>query len=112
MNAANTSMLVHSGRLMALWEGGSALAVDPETLDAGDFVIWRPDLAGLPFSAHPKSRRTGRCGISALPRGPGLSCCFTGSTAVGGRSRPGLSTPDRWEWRTTSWSQRTTSSSC
>ena len=54
MNAANTSMLAHSGRLMALWEGGSALEVDPATLAAGKFVAWHPDLAGLPFSAHPK----------------------------------------------------------
>ena len=54
MNAANTAMLAHAGRLMALWEGGSALAVDPETLAAGQFVDWRPDLAGAPFSAHPK----------------------------------------------------------
>ena len=54
MNAANTAMLAHAGRLMALWEGGSALAVDPETLAAGQFVDWRPDVAGAPFSAHPK----------------------------------------------------------
>ena len=54
MNAANVSVLVHGGRLMALWEGGSALEVDPGTLDAGGLVAWRPDLAGAPFSAHPK----------------------------------------------------------
>ena len=54
MNAANTAMLAHGGRLMALWEGGSALEVNPETLAAGRFVDWSPDLAGLPFSAHPK----------------------------------------------------------
>ena len=54
MNAANTAMLVHAGRLMALWEGGSALAVDPQTLAAGQFVAWSPELAGVPFSAHPK----------------------------------------------------------
>ena len=54
MNVANTAMLAHAGRLMALWEGGSALEVDPKTLAAGEFVAWRPDLAGLPFSAHPK----------------------------------------------------------
>ena len=54
MNAANTSVLAHAGQLMALWEGGSALEIDPETLAAGRFVDWREDLAGLPFSAHPK----------------------------------------------------------
>ena len=59
MNVANTAMLVHAGRLMALWEGGSALTVDPKTLDAGRFVVWHPDLAGLPFSAHPKVEKDG-----------------------------------------------------
>ena len=54
MNVANTSILAHAGRLMALWEGGSALAVDPDSLTANRFVAWRPDLAGVPFSAHPK----------------------------------------------------------
>ena len=61
MNAANTSVLAHGGRLMALWEGGSALAFDPETLEADEFVSWRPDLAGLPFSAHPKVEADGTC---------------------------------------------------
>ncbi len=71
MNAANTSMLAHGGRLMALWEGGSALAVDPETLEADGFVAWRADLAGLPFSAHPKVEADGTCwniGCAAAPR--------------------------------------------
>ena len=54
MNSANTSVLRHAGRLMALWEGGSALEIDPETLAAGKFAVWHPDVAGLPFSAHPK----------------------------------------------------------
>ena len=54
MNVANTSVLAHGGRVMALWEGGSAIPVDAETLEAGPPVRWREDLAGLPFSAHPK----------------------------------------------------------
>ena len=61
MNAANTSVLAHGGRLMALWEGGSALEFDPDTLAAGDFVAWRADLAGAPFSAHPKVEADGTC---------------------------------------------------
>ena len=71
MNAANTSVLAHGGRLLALWEGGSALAVDPETLAAGDFISWRPDLAGVPFSAHPKVEDDGTCwniGCVTTPR--------------------------------------------
>ncbi len=61
MNAANTSVLAHGGRLMALWEGGSALEFDAETMAAGDFVAWRADLAGAPFSAHPKVEADGTC---------------------------------------------------
>ena len=71
MNAANTSVLAHGGRLMALWEGGSALEFDPETLEAGDFVAWRPDLTGAPFSAHPKVEADGTCwniGCVTFPR--------------------------------------------
>ncbi len=71
MNVANTSVLVHAGRLMALWEGGSALAVDRETLAAGQFVEWRADLAGAPFSAHPKVERDGtvwNIGYMPVPR--------------------------------------------
>ena len=71
MNAANTSMLAHAGRLMALWEGGSALAIDPETLAAGRFIDWSPDLAGIPFSAHPKVESDGtlwNIGYAPAPR--------------------------------------------
>ena len=59
VNVANTSILAHAGRLMALWEGGSALTVDPDSLTADRFVAWRPDLAGAPFSAHPKVEMDG-----------------------------------------------------
>ena len=71
MNVANTAMLVHAGRHMALWEGGSALAFDPETLDAGGFVEWRKDIAGAPFSAHPKVEADGtmwNIGYLPVPR--------------------------------------------
>ncbi|MCE2522876.1 MAG: carotenoid oxygenase family protein [Rhodobacteraceae bacterium] len=59
MNVANTSMLFHAGQLLALWEGGSALEVDPETLGAGKFKAWHPELSGLPFSAHPRVEKDG-----------------------------------------------------
>ena len=71
MNVANTSMLAHAGELMALWEGGSALSVDPETLAAGEFIHWSPELAGAPFSAHPKVEPDGtlwNIGFSSVPR--------------------------------------------
>lgn len=54
-NAANTSLIWHADRLLALWEGGRPWQVDPVTLDTiGEF-----DYAGKlgrhdPFSAHGK----------------------------------------------------------
>ncbi|MGH7186251.1 MAG: carotenoid oxygenase family protein, partial [Pseudomonadota bacterium] len=54
LNVANISILPHHGELLALWEGGSAYKLDPETLDTLGIKVWRPDLKGVPFSAHPK----------------------------------------------------------
>lgn len=65
-NAANTSVICHGGKLLALWEGGPPHLLDPETLATlgtydFDGVLIDPDplmrrLRGreLPFSAHPK----------------------------------------------------------
>ncbi len=65
-NAANTSVVMHAGRLHALWEGGLPHRIDPRTLD----TLARDDLGGalrndrsfidrliapeLPYSAHPR----------------------------------------------------------
>ncbi len=65
-NAANTSVIWHGGKLLALWEGGLPHELDPATLE----TIERYDYDGvlqndfswldhqitpeLPFSAHPK----------------------------------------------------------
>lgn len=54
INVANTSVVHHGGRFMALWEGGSATEMDAQTLDTRGFRVWSPDYAGMPFSAHPK----------------------------------------------------------
>ena len=54
MNAANTSVMMLDGELMALWEGGSAWRMDADTLDSRGPRNWGDGLAGLPFSAHPK----------------------------------------------------------
>ncbi|HLL19895.1 MAG TPA: carotenoid oxygenase family protein [Rubrivivax sp.] len=53
-NTANTSVIEHAGRLLALWEGGSAYALDPSDLSTQGPVTWRADLQQVPFSAHPK----------------------------------------------------------
>lgn len=53
-NVANTNVVPHAGRLLALWEGGSAYELDPATLATRGPVSWREDLRSVPFSAHPK----------------------------------------------------------
>ncbi|TXI91297.1 MAG: apocarotenoid-15,15'-oxygenase [Burkholderiaceae bacterium] len=54
MNTANTSVIKMNDRLYALWEGGSAHALDPISLATEGIVSWTPELTGMPFSAHPK----------------------------------------------------------
>ncbi len=71
-NAANTGVVWHAGRLLALWEGGLPHLVDPDTLetlerfDFGGELLNRRSLIDrklnpeLPFSAHPYlDERTG-----------------------------------------------------
>ncbi|RYE86655.1 MAG: carotenoid oxygenase family protein [Myxococcales bacterium] len=65
-NAANTSVVAHGGRLLALWEGGLPHDLDPVTLATRgrhDFagrlrsrasLLERTLAPDLPFSAHPK----------------------------------------------------------
>lgn len=56
VNPANINLLSlpASRELLALWEGGSALAVDPQSLQAKGFKVWSSDTQGAPFSAHPR----------------------------------------------------------
>jgi carotenoid cleavage dioxygenase len=58
-NVANTNALEHAGRMLALWEGGSAYGLDPADLSTQGPVTWRPDLQQVPFSAHPKVDASG-----------------------------------------------------
>jgi len=59
LNTANTSVLWHGGRLLALWEGGSATEIDPATLATRGAVRFSAELAGMPFSAHPRTEADG-----------------------------------------------------
>ena len=59
-NAANISVLPMGGELWALWEAGSPLVMDPETLATRGFKTLRPDLRGMPFLAHPRREPGGR----------------------------------------------------
>ncbi len=59
INTANTSVVRIGGRMLALYEGGSAFELTPDELTTLGPVTWRPDLQALPFSAHPLQDRDG-----------------------------------------------------
>lgn len=59
MNTANTALVRHGGRLFALWEGGSAIELNPDDLATLGPVTWREELVAAPFSAHPQIDRDG-----------------------------------------------------
>jgi carotenoid cleavage dioxygenase len=68
LNAANTNLLPFNGRVYALWEGGSATELDPDTLVTAGVKTWREDLRAMPFSAHPKlDPQGGMWNFGALP---------------------------------------------
>ncbi|WP_245676989.1 carotenoid oxygenase family protein [Nocardia acidivorans] len=77
-NVANTGVVMHAGKLLALWEGGPPTEIDPDTL--GTLGVHRFDGAlkwlGA-FSAHPKwDSMTGdmyNFGLAMVPN-PGLVC--------------------------------------
>ncbi len=58
-NTANTNAIEHAGRVLALWEGGSAFALDPKDLATLGPVTWKEGYEQVPFSAHPKVDATG-----------------------------------------------------
>ncbi len=59
VNTANTSVVKLGDRLLAMWEGGSATEMDPDTLATRGLVAWAPELKSMPFSAHPKIEADG-----------------------------------------------------
>ncbi len=54
INVANISVLPLGGELLALWEGGSAWRLDPETLATRGRKVFDADTDGASFSAHPR----------------------------------------------------------
>ncbi|WP_338846157.1 carotenoid oxygenase family protein [Massilia sp. W12] len=83
INAANTNLLPFAGKLYALWEGGSATELDPQTLETRKLVAWREDLRSMPFCAHPKRARDGSLwNIGALPGSDKLALYHIGANGV------------------------------
>ena len=75
VNTANTAVVRLGNRVFALWEGGSAIEIDPDSLQTRGPVTWRDDLVAAPFSAHPLLERDGSAwnfGSLAFFRGSGL----------------------------------------
>lgn len=77
-NVANTSVVLHAGELLALWEGGKPHTLDPDTLETKGIQSFDGALRWVgAFSAHPKvDPRTGdlfNFGIELVPR-PMLRC--------------------------------------
>ena len=54
MNPANINILSLGDELLALWEGGSAHRLTPDTLETIGPKVWSRQLTGVPFSAHYK----------------------------------------------------------
>ena len=52
-NAANTNIIVHGGKLLALWEAGPPHELDPRTLETRGVYDFDGKLQG-PMTAHPK----------------------------------------------------------
>lgn len=59
LNTANINIIRHNGELLALWEGGSAHRLDPETLETLGLKTWSKPTAGAPFGAHPRTDADG-----------------------------------------------------
>lgn len=77
-NVANTSVVLHAGELLALWENGNPHALDPDTLETLGRQNFDGGLRRLgAFSAHPKvDPETGdlfNFGFEMFPR-PMLRC--------------------------------------
>ena len=54
INPGNISVLHHHGKLLALWEAGSAWEMDAESLETKGTYSFSDNMKGAPFSAHPR----------------------------------------------------------
>lgn len=59
-NAANTSVIPVGDKVWALWEAGSPMALDAESLATEGFITLSPELKSMPFLAHPRIEPDGR----------------------------------------------------
>lgn len=72
-NAANTSVILHGGKLLALWEGGKPWELNPATLDTiGEYTYEGGLSSSQPFAAHsrfdPRSGTLYNFGVFGVPK--------------------------------------------
>ena len=88
-SAANTNIVFHGGKLLALWEAGRPWRVDPVTLE----TIGEDDMSGTlgprsAVSAHPKlDRATGEMWNFGVDYGPRVFISLYGTTTEGHTTR-------------------------
>jgi carotenoid cleavage dioxygenase-like enzyme len=71
-NAANISVMRVGDEVWALWEAGSPIAMDAATLATKGVKTLRPDLAHMPFLAHPHRDASGDVWSLGMNRNQGL----------------------------------------
>lgn len=91
VNVANINVIEHGGRLMALWEAGSAWDINPETLAARGPVQWSRETAGLAFSAHPRIEPDGTLWNFGIAYGPQVMILY--HIGADGRLRQAVPVP-------------------
>ena len=72
-NAANTNVILHGGKLLALWEGGKPWELNPATLESiGEYTFEGGLSTTQPFSAHarrdPRSGYLYNFGVFGVPK--------------------------------------------
>src|SRR5437879_962853 len=88
-SAANTNVVFHGGKLLALWEAGRPWRVDPVTLE----TIGEDDMGGVlgprnALSAHPKlDRATGEMWNFGVDYGPAVHISLYRTAADGSTTR-------------------------
>jgi carotenoid cleavage dioxygenase-like enzyme len=71
-NPSNTSVIPVGDKVWALWEAGSPLIMDGETLASEGLVTFNPSLKGMPFLAHPRIEPDGRIWNLGMGHGQAL----------------------------------------
>lgn len=81
-NCANISIQFAGDAVWALWEAGSPFEIDPETLETRGMKTLRPDLAGVPYLAHPRYQPDGTVWNLGLAGSRALVWRLTGTGEV------------------------------